>query len=49
MLSDRVRGVQLRWRETLAEPSPGPLAAALPPEGFAERPCAGLYGAASGP
>ena len=43
LLSDRARGVQLRWRESVVEPLPGPLAPLDVPEGFALVPCAALY------
>jgi hypothetical protein len=43
LLSDRARGVQLRWRESVVEPLPGPLAPLEVPEGFALVPCATLY------
>lgn len=39
LLSDRPRNVQLRWRETVVEPLPGPLAALALPPGFDLVPC----------
>jgi len=41
-LSDRLRGVQLRWRETVAEPLAALEPLAVPPA-FAEVPCDELY------
>jgi hypothetical protein len=43
VLSDRVRGVQLRWRESLTEPLGGGLAAPAVPADFTEVPCETLY------
>jgi hypothetical protein len=39
ILSDRARGVQLRWREVLSEPLEKDLAALEAPGGYREEPC----------
>lgn len=39
ILSDRARGVQLRWREVLSEPLEKELAAPDAPAGYREEPC----------
>jgi hypothetical protein len=44
VLSDRIRGAQLRWRQTLAEPLGEGLAAPRVPADFSEVPCDALYG-----
>jgi hypothetical protein len=44
LLSDRVRGVQLRWRESVVEPLPGPLDTLEPPPAFSLVPCSALGG-----
>lgn len=46
VLSDRRRGVQLRWRRTLSEPLAGPLEAVEAPAGFRRVDCARAYAAA---
>lgn len=44
LLSDRARGVQLRWRESVVEPLSGALAPLEVPTGFRLVPCSALYG-----
>lgn len=43
LLSDRARGVQLRWRESVVEPLRGALAPLEVPAGFQLVPCSALY------
>jgi hypothetical protein len=43
ILSDRVRGVQVRWREVLREPLGGEPAALEKPQGYHEEACRDLY------
>lgn len=44
LLSDRARGVQLRWRESVVEALPGSLAPLEVPASSALVPCSALYG-----
>jgi hypothetical protein len=44
LLSDRARGVQLRWRESVVEPLRDALAPLDVPAGFRLVPCSALYG-----
>lgn len=44
LLSDRARGVQLRWRESVVEPLRGGLAPLEVPAAFRLVPCSALYG-----
>lgn len=44
LLSDRARGVQLRWRESVVEPLRGALAPLEVPAGSRLVPCSALYG-----
>jgi hypothetical protein len=44
LLSDRVRGVQLRWRESVVEPLPGALDPLEVPPAFSLVPCSALGG-----